>query len=436
MLIGIDASRANRDFRTGTEWYSYYLIKKLAWLDKENQYILYTDKPLKGGLIDLTSENNDAASADNKVKFDDNGYQAIKSPHNNFKAKVLKWPFNFFWTQGRLSLEMFMYCPDILFIPAHTLPIIHPDNSIATIHDVGFEREDRIYSKEDMGPENRRFRKFVNYCALRFTKGKFGANIKDYLRWSTRYAIKHAAKILTVSEFSKKEMVEIYGQEEEFKNMDLAAKIIVTPNGYNSDRFCKCLDGEKGEAVLKKYNIKKPYIFYNGRLDKKKNTPALIESFSVMISKYGDEKNKLVLVGTPSYGYDEIKYTINEFSLEERVYIPGWIDDVDLPYIFASASAFVFPSLYEGFGMPLLQAMGCEVPVAASRAASIPEVAGDAAILFDPTNIQEMADAMQRIISDEGLRKDLIAKGKERVKNFSWDKCGQLTLEAIMLLKK
>ena len=164
MIIGIDASRANRERKSGTEWYSYYLIKRLAKLDAKNQYILYTDKPLKGGLLDLICDDCDKMGEE--VKTNKGGFQEIKSPHNNFKAKILKWPFNFFWTQGRLSIEMLFNKPDVLFIPAHTLPIIHPAKSVVTIHDVGFERDRRLYRQEQMGPGDNYGRKILNFPDL------------------------------------------------------------------------------------------------------------------------------------------------------------------------------------------------------------------------------------------------------------------------------
>jgi len=112
MIIGIDASRANKTHRSGTECYSFYIIRELAKLDDQNQYILYVDKPLDFDLTNLCENDEEI-----KVEYDEKGYQKIKSPYNNFKAKILKWPPSFLWTQGRLSLEMLLHRPDILFIP-------------------------------------------------------------------------------------------------------------------------------------------------------------------------------------------------------------------------------------------------------------------------------------------------------------------------------
>jgi glycosyltransferase involved in cell wall biosynthesis len=431
MLIGIDASRANREHKSGTEWYSYYLIRWLAKLDSKNQYVLYTDKPLRGGLVDLTTAQHvcDLNIPESKVEFNKDGEQILKSPYNNFKAKVLKWPFIFFWTQGRLSLEMLLKRVDILFIPAHTLPIIHPKKSIVTIHDIGFERDRFLYEREPMGPEYKIGRRIIDFFVKLFTLGKYGANTLDYLSWSAKYALKHAKKIIAVSNFSKNEILGVYGTEK--NKVALNNKIKVIYNGFNKFLYKKIEDKNEIKEVLGKYGISAPYILYIGRLEKKKNTPALIEAFAMMRERNKNIKHKLVLVGDASFGYDEVNYMVEEFLLDDDVIMPGWIEEIDMPYIYSAATAFIFPSFYEGFGIPLLQAMACEVPILASQAASIPEVVRDAAILFEPHNTQAMSESLGKIITDNGLRERLIIRGRERVKNFSWEKCAQETLNEI-----
>lgn len=429
MIIGIDASRANRKHKSGTEWYSYYLIKLLAKIDKKNNYILYSDKPLIGDLVDLTDEKND----NHKNEFDKHGYQILKSPHNNFKAKVLKWPFNFLWTQGRLSLEMIIKKPDILFIPAHTLPLIHPRNSIVTLHDIGFERDRLLYRRDQMGPGDKRGKNLLNFFVKLFTGGKYSANSMDYSIWSTQFAIKKAKKIITVSNFSKKELIDVYGKENKIPQLE--NKITVIYNGYNKYLYREVENEAEIDRVLDKYGIKKPYLLYVGRLEKKKNTPALIEAFAILKEKNKDIKHKLVLVGDASFGFDEVKYTISEYLLEEDVVMPGWIEETDMPHIYSAADAFVFPSLYEGFGIPLLQAMSCNVPITSSRTTSIPEVVKDAALMFNPRNVENISNSMEKIIKDKDLRKQLIRKGQAQVKNFSWDKCAEETLKLINSLK-
>ncbi|MBU0722205.1 glycosyltransferase family 4 protein [Patescibacteria group bacterium] len=416
MIIGIDASRANRKFKTGTEWYSYYLITELAKIDSKNQYILYTDKPLIGGLADLAAEDDSA----NSGEINKRGWQISKSPFGNFRVKILKWPFTYFWTQIRLSYEMLIHRVDILFIPAHTLPIIHPKKSIVTIHDIGFEHFAKLYSSDQIGPASGLTSKVLNFLAKLFTWGKFQPNILDYHRWSTKFALKNAKIIIAVSEFTKQELVELYKAD--------AKKIKVIYNGFNGQLYRQISDQEKIKQVLNKYDIKTPYIFYVGRLEKKKNTAKLVEAYAIMRQKFGDIKHKLVLAGSAGFGFDEVKYIISEFNFEENIIITGWIPEADMPYIYNGAALFVFPSLYEGFGIPLLQAMACRVPIAASNTASIPEVVKNSALLFNPENKQDMAEKMAKLLLDKQLSGELVNRGFARSKDFSLAKCAQETL--------
>jgi glycosyltransferase involved in cell wall biosynthesis len=423
MLIGIDASRANRDHKSGTEWYSYYLIRWLAKLDSKNQYILYTDKPLKGGLLDLTTEQYLPIKEKEEIKFDKKGSQIIKSPFNNFQVKILNWPFGFFWTLGRLSLEMIFKKPDVLFVPAHSLPLFFPKKTINTIHDVAFEKNSFLYQIDNMGPEKKFLRNIFSFFIKIFTKGKYGANSMDYLKWSTNFALKNAKKIITVSNFSKKEMLKMYKAD--------VGKIKVIYNGYNKYLYKKAVDQKKINEVLDKYGIEGPFVLYVGRLEKKKNTPALIEAFCLMRENNKDIKHKLVLVGDASFGYDEVKYIIREFDLEAEIIMTGWVEENDLSYIYSAASVFVFPSKYEGFGIPLLQAMSCEVPIAASSIPVLREVANGAVYFFDPDNIRSIEDALAKLVKNDELRAKLISRGIERVKDFSWEKCARETLNEI-----
>lgn len=421
MTIGIDASRANRNYKSGTEWYSYYLIRELARVDSKNQYILYSDSPLKNGLADLTiSRGNNSEEIPQIIK---GGWQIIKSPHNNFRAKVLNWPFTYFWTQFRLSWEMLIYSPDLLFIPAHTLPFLNRKKSVVTIHDIGFERRHRLYEQSQMGPEGRALNKVINFLVRLFTLGEYGANLLDYYSWSTKFALKHADQVITVSNFSKKEITEIYRVRED--------KIKVVYNGYDKNLYRKIDNQEEINKVISKYDIRRPYIFYVGRLEKKKNTSTLVNAFAIMREEYKDIKDKLVLIGSASFGFDEVKYVIGEFNLDDEVIITGWVPEEDMPFIYNGASAMILPSFYEGFGIPLLQAMACGTPIVASNAASIPEVADKAALYFNPNDKSEMAQAMAKIILDNDLRDNLIEKGFKRVKYFSIEKCARETLEVL-----
>lgn len=421
MIIGIDASRANRSYKTGTEWYSYHLIRELAKLDNQNQYILYSDEPLSFGLVDLVSDNIDY----NPDVVFENGYQVLLSPHGNFRGKVLAWPFNFFWTQGRLSLEMFFKRPDILFVPAHALPLIHPKKSVATIHDIGFKRESFLYDNNQTNKPNFLFSLIVKLI----TAGKYNAKQVDYLDWSTAFALKKAWKIITISEFTKKEIALVYGEEK-------INKISVIHNGFNDYLYNTKIDLSANKEVFSRYNIKKPYIFYVGRLEVKKNIMNLIQAFYFFKKNNPELKHKLVLAGSHGFGFGDIRKAIDYYGLEKEIILTGWVEEKELSWLMAGAELFVYPSNYEGFGIPLLEAMAVGVPVVASQTASIPEVGADAILYFNQRNPEDMAEKMAEAILNQDLRKTMIAAGLERVKCFSWKKCAQETLDTLLSFNK
>jgi glycosyltransferase involved in cell wall biosynthesis len=402
MLIGIDASRANLKHKTGTEWYSFYLIKNLALIDKENKYRLYLD-------VEPSLELK----------------EAIKD-NPNFSFKLLAWPFNAFWTLGRLSLEMLFSAPEVLFIPAHTLPLFSPRKTINTIHDLAFVRENNLYRPEGLKTASASSRHLINFLVKIVTLGKYRASSLDYLYWSTNFALKKAWKIITVSNFTKKEILNFYPKIK-------PDKITVIHNGYNSDLYRPLKEEtEKVTAVLKKYGLEKPFFLYVGRLEKKKNTPMLIEALAILRENNPEVKEKLVLIGNASFGYDEVKYVIEEFNLNMDVMMPGWVDENDLPYIFAAASAFIFPTRYEGFGIPVLQALACGLPTAISDLEVLREVAGESVLYFDRDSATSMAAAMKRIVSDENLRAELRQRGLKTVANFNFEKCARETLEVLI----
>ena len=400
MLIGIDASRANRQRKTGTEWYSFYLIENLAKLDHKNTYRLYVD--------DRPSQELQ---------------EAIEGNHN-FSIRFLTWPFFSFWTLGRLSLEMIFHRPDVLFVPAHGLPLFYPRQTITTIHDIAFMHEHELYRPERMKARSAGVRRVVSFLVKVFTFKKYGSDSLDYLYWSTAYALNHATKIITVSEATKQDVLTYYPKTK----LD---KIIVVHNGFNDKLYKPFSNQEKIISALNKYGLVQPYFLYIGRLEKKKNTAMLIEAFAIFKENNPRAKEKLVLIGNAGYGYDEIQYVIEEFNLNREVFMPGWADENDLACILNGARAFIFPSKYEGFGIPILQSLACGIPTAVSDLAVLHEIADDSVLYFNQNNKDSIVQVLENIISDEKLRVTLKAKGLERAKLFSWQKCALETLKEI-----
>jgi len=398
MIIGIDASRANLLHKTGTEWYSFYLIKNLAEIDRSNTYWLYLNKPPRAELA--------AAIKDNP----------------NFSFKLLNWPFFSFWTLGRLTWEMLWRRPDVLFIPAHALPLFGPLKTVNTIHDIAFLRENNLYRAVEAKTSLAGTRRLINIFVKLLTLGRYHSDSVDYLRFSTVFALRHAKKIIAVSEFTKQDILSIYSKTP-------ADKIVVIHNGYNDELYRRIqATPEKITSVLDKYALAAPYLLYVGRLEKKKNISALVESFAFLRENHPEITVKLVLIGDAGFGYDEIKYTIEEFNLNNQVIMPGWVAEEDMPYILSAAAAFIFPSKHEGFGIPVLQALACGVPTAVSDIPVLKEVAGDAVLYFNQNDKRQIATAMLSILTDEDLRRRLISQGLEQAKKFSWRQCAKETL--------
>ncbi len=367
MLIGIDASRANYQIKTGVEWYAYYLIQELKKItvNDGNRYFLYTDKKLIGDLATLPE---------------------------NWQEKVLAWPFKYFWTLKRLSLEIFKNPPDVLFVPSHVFPLILAKKNIITLHDLCFERFPQVYS-------------FLS---------------RIYLRLMYKRAAKLADKIIVPSEFTKKELIDLYQVKSE--------KIVVIYMGYNKI-FRPIKDKEKIGKILKKYGLKKPYLLFFGRLEKKKGVDILLKAFQILANEFSDIH--LVLVGPQGYGYKNFKFQILHFkNIKELGYIKN---EEERALLYNGAEAFVFPSLYEGFGMPILEAMACACPVIASDIEPIREITKiNSAILVPPNNPEILAEKIKEVLKNQELRNNLIENGLEQVKNFSWEKCAKETLKILL----
>ncbi|MFC1700983.1 glycosyltransferase family 4 protein [Patescibacteria group bacterium] len=350
MIIGINAMAALTWPRTGVEEYAYQLIKHLAMLkkSKKHRFLLYSG-----------------------FRHD------IKLP-KNFQFTKLRWPLPM-WTQIRLAYEMFFNKPDILFIPVHILPLIHPKNSIVVIHGLEYEYYPEMYQKKHL----------------------------SYLRWSTKYALKNSRKIIAVSENTKKDLVNLYGG-----NPD---KIKVVYHGVGDVSF-----------ISAKAKIQFcPYILYIGRIEIKKNVQGLIQAFNLLKKKY-KIPHKLVLAGCNGYGFDKI------LLQDKDIIFTGYVSEQQKWQLLKEADCFVFPSFYEGFGMPILEAQKIGCPVVCSNISSMPEVAGDGVALINPKSIEEISDGIYKIISDKIFKNGIIEKGYQNVKRFSWQKCAEETLKVII----
>lgn len=394
MTIGIDASEANKRERTGTEWYAYHIIQQLLpLLGNAHTVRLYLDKPLNADFTDLPQ---------------------------NAETHLLRWPLSFFWTQARLSIEMLFQRPDLLFVPAHTLPLLRPKQTITTLHDVGFERFPELYNTKPIGPKSAVISKPLDTLIRLFSLGRYRNNELDYHRFSARFAVTHADHILTVSEFSKKEIQKFYHVPQE--------KISVVYHGYDRALYVPTQDSIERRNLLARYGIHEPFVYFVGRLEKKKNIVGLVQAFHLFRQQHA-KPCQLVLIGNTGYGWEEAATYIQDHHLSEWIVRPGYVPERDLSSIISAAGALVFLSFYEGFGMPLLHAMACGTPIVAGDAASIPEVVGDAALLCDPQKPHEAGNALLRLFREPELAETLRRKGIERAKNFTWEQAARQTYE-------
>lgn len=241
-----------------------------------------------------------------------------------------------------------------------------------------------------------------------------------YLSLFTRWSCRRAARVITISEWTKRDVVQHFGIAPE--------KVVAIPLGVDHD----CFKPQPPEAIAMfkaQHGIGDHAIFYLGSLEPRKNLPRLIEAFAVLTSQSSIGKLQLFVGGSLAWKYDDIFTRIRQLGLEERVRLIGRVSDVDLPQWYSACAVMAYPSLYEGFGLPPLEAMACGAPVVTSNATSLPEVVGDAGITVDPTDVRALAEALHRVLSDDALRAVLRAQSLARAAQFTWQRTAERTVE-------
>ncbi len=304
--------------------------------------------------------------------------------HANVEIRPLK--FSHLWTHLRLSFEMLMDSPDRLFIPAHVIPPIHPRASFVTVHDLGYMYFPMAHRILD----------------------------RLYLDLSTRWNVRIARKIFVDSLATRRDLEDLYRVPSD--------KIAVAYPGIDSTMT----PVPRQSDIRSQYGLADGYLLAVGTIHPRKNYARLIEAFSKSSGSW-----LLVIVGHKGWLYEEIFKRVEKYDLQARVRFLDYVPREDLSALYANSNAFVFPSLYEGFGMPVLEAMACGTPVACSSSSSLPEVGGDAALYFDPMDIKGMREAIDQVMQNEALRNQLRARGFENVKRFSWKECARVVMEGI-----
>lgn len=365
MKILIDGYEANVPQRLGSSQVGFELLKGLERLDKENDY-----------LVTLPS----APLAD------------LPSVREGWVYKILR-PKGF-WTRVALPLYIRFSSPDLVFSPTHYLPRFIPSGvkKVALIFDLSFLHFPSMFKRADLYKLN---------------------------HW-TKYSLKVADRIVVISKSTKADVVNHFRIPK--------TKVTVAYPGYDQGIFKKINNQPMIDKVLGKYGISGSYIIYTGTVQPRKNLVRLIEAVSKI------EGIILVVVGKTSgegrqgWMYQETLEAPKKYRVEDQVIFTGFVPTKDLPYLYSGARCFVLPSLWEGFGIPVVEAMACGIPVIVSNTSSLPEIVGEAGLKVDPENVDQIEQAIRITISDQRLRDQLIKAGLKKAKMYNWDKMARKVL--------
>lgn len=366
MRIGIDSRMYSPKF-TGIGRYVKELVEHITRLDEENEYVLFFNE-------DEYSQYMPPSPRVSKRR--------VKAAHYSLSEQTG-------FTKALNSEEL-----DLVHFTHFNAPVLYQKPSIVTIHDLTLS-------------------KFADEDGAGVLK-KFGYQV------TIKNIIKKAKRIITVSQNTKEDAIKYLGASVD--------KLKVIYEGIGSE-FKPITDTKALELVKQKYGITKPFFLYIGAWRKHKNLLQLIKAFNLFKNSHGLDF-QLVIAGKGKEDYTAtVMKTIQEFGLRGHIVTPGYIEETDLPALYSAATALLFPSLYEGFGLPILEAMACGTPTALANISSLPEIAGqENAIYFDPNSMEQMAAVIFRFATEDKLREDLKGKGLERVKHFSWEKMATETL--------
>lgn len=377
MLIGIDGNEANQSNRVGIGQFAFNVLTQLEKIDQENSYLVYLkEQPLP----DLPKERS--------------GWKYIIFGPSKLWTQI-SLPFKLFTQREKL---------DVFYSPSHYAPRFSPVPTVISIMDLWHHRHPEQFAKKDL---------------YQLTK------------WE-EYSVKKANHIITISEFSKREIMDIYRLPENritvaypgFTNYQFS---ITNFQSHVTDVTVQANFNSQFSNIKTKYGIKGDYLLYIGTLQPKKNIEGLIKALNILVSQYPNIT--LVIAGKKGWQYEKIFSLVKELKIESKVIFTGFVDEEEKPYLIAGAKTFVFPSLYEGFGIPVLEAMSLGVPVVCSKEGSLPEVGGEAAVYCDPYSIEDISGAMDKVLSlNKRQRDEIIEAGLEQCEKFSWEKCAKIIL--------
>jgi glycosyltransferase involved in cell wall biosynthesis len=372
MRIGIDISLTIGE-KAGIGNYCHNLVRSLGTIDHKNKYLLF---PFYYYIFHPDFKKTERPS------------------HKNFRVNLhwlSKKIIEYLWQAKSVPRRWFFPAVDVLHSTTFCVPKTGYKKLVVTIYDISFLTHPAYHLDET-----------VAHCH----KG-------------TLEAVAHADKIIVISEHTKKDLIHYYHCDPQ--------KIAVTLLGVD-ERFKRVDDAARIAAAKKKYGITTKFIFNIGSIEPRKNITGLVEAYAQLPGHLQDEYG-LIIGGGKGWKNSALYETVARLKLEDRVRFIGFVDDEDLPYLYNGATIFVYPTFYEGFGLPVLEAMACGCPVISSNVSSIPEVVGAGGLLVNPEITNEIAAAMGSLLSDTKVRAELSAQGLLQAARFSWLKCAQETLK-------
>jgi glycosyltransferase involved in cell wall biosynthesis len=342
------------------------LLNALAQLDRVNEYVVYT------------------------TEF---GKQQLSVGANfTVHAISLPRPIRLAWEQLVLPWLLRRHRAELLHGQGFTLPLFTACRSLVTIYDMTW-----------------------------FSHGDTHERIKTlYFRALIPPSLRRAAHILTISDSARDDLLARFPEFE--------GRVTTTLGGV-AEVFYRPAPGNAIDAVLARYGIRRPFVLSVGMIQPRKNLPRLIEAFA-LLCRDASVPHCLVICGGKGWQFDEVFATVENLGLASRVVFTGFVPDEDLLHLYAACDAFAYPSLYEGFGLPVVEAMAAGAPVLTSDNSSLREVAGDAALLCDPRSVEDIAGKLRRLIEDRSLRQTLVERGRARAQQFTWLATARRTLDA------
>jgi glycosyltransferase involved in cell wall biosynthesis len=362
--IAIDAHAVGAKLG-GNESYALNLIEALSQIDSANHYTIYV----------TTSEARERFS---------NRWPNFKVRSTLPHTPLIRIPLT-------LSAELRKHPVDVLHVQ-FTAPPFCPCPVVVSIHDLSFEHLPETFKRRS----------------------------RTQLRLTVRHSARRATRILSLSEHTRQDIIETYRIEPE----RITAIPLAAP-----DHFSAVTNKRELQRVRHTYGIDGEYILTVGSIQPRKNLARLFKAYALLRGNCSPDKlPKLVLVGKCAWLYDDTLRVLNELGIRDMVVLTGYVPETDLPALYSGATCFVYPSIFEGFGLPPLEAMKCGAPVVVGNKTSLPEVVGDSALAVDPFDPEAIAGAIKRLIEDPALRTELSVKGQGRARTFSWQETARQTL--------